>query len=62
MKGLVLDLRNNPGGLLDQAVQVASDFLDGGEVVSQRGRDPPTSSATTPSPTATCCAACRWWC
>ena len=40
MKGLVLDLRNNPGGLLDQAVGVADLFLDGGEVVSQRGRDP----------------------
>ena len=40
MKGLILDLRNNPGGLLDQAVGVASLFLDGGEVVSQRGRDP----------------------
>ncbi|HZK99189.1 MAG TPA: S41 family peptidase [Caulobacteraceae bacterium] len=40
MKGLVLDLRNNPGGLLDQAVGVADLFLNGGEVVSQRGRDP----------------------
>ena len=40
MKGLVLDLRNNPGGLLDQAVGVSSLFLNGGEVVSQRGRDP----------------------
>ena len=40
MKGLVFDLRNNPGGLLDQAVGVADIFLDGGEVVSQRGRDP----------------------
>ena len=39
MKGLVLDLRNNPGGLVDSAVDVASAFLDGGEVVSQRGRD-----------------------
>ena len=40
MKGLVFDLRRNPGGLLDQAVGVADIFLDGGEVVSQRGRDP----------------------
>jgi carboxyl-terminal processing protease len=36
--GLVLDLRNNPGGLLNQAVAVAGDFLDGGEVVATRGR------------------------
>ena len=40
LNGIVLDLRNNPGGLLDQAVGVADIFLDGGEVVSQRGRDP----------------------
>jgi carboxyl-terminal processing protease len=40
MKGLILDLRNNPGGLLDQAVGVADLFLEGGEIVSQRGRDP----------------------
>jgi carboxyl-terminal processing protease len=40
LKGMVLDLRNNPGGLVDQAVGVANLFLDGGEVVSQRGRDP----------------------
>jgi carboxyl-terminal processing protease len=40
MKGLILDLRNNPGGLLEQAVGVAGLFLDGGEVVSQRGRGP----------------------
>lgn len=39
MKGYILDLRNNPGGLLDQAVGVASDFLSRGEVVSTRGRD-----------------------
>ena len=39
MKGLVFDLRNNPGGLLDQAVSVSDIFLDGGEVVSQRGRE-----------------------
>ncbi len=40
MKGLVLDLRNNPGGSLDQSVGVADLFLNGGEIVSQRGRDP----------------------
>ncbi len=38
--GLVLDLRNNPGGLLDQAVAVSDDFLDRGEIVSTRGRRP----------------------
>ncbi|MGE3303736.1 MAG: S41 family peptidase [Hyphomonadaceae bacterium] len=40
LKGVVLDLRNNPGGLLDQAIQVSDAFLDGGEVVSTRGRRP----------------------
>ncbi|MCD6035934.1 MAG: peptidase [Rickettsiales bacterium] len=38
LKGIVLDLRNNPGGLLDQAVEVADSFLDQGEIVSTRGR------------------------
>jgi len=38
IRGYVLDLRNNPGGLLDQAVQVSDDFLDAGEIVSTRGR------------------------
>lgn len=38
--GIVLDLRNNPGGLLDQAVAVANDFLNKGEIVSTRGRRP----------------------
>ena len=36
--GLILDLRGNPGGLLHQSVQVSSVFLDGGEIVSTRGR------------------------
>jgi carboxyl-terminal processing protease len=36
--GYVVDLRSNPGGLLDQAVDVADDFLESGEIVSQRGR------------------------
>lgn len=40
LSGIVLDLRTNPGGLLDQAVAVADMFLDGGEIVSTRGRDP----------------------
>ena len=40
LKGLVLDLRNNPGGLLEQAVAIADDFLDQGEIVSTRGRRP----------------------
>ena len=38
LTGVVLDLRNNPGGLLDQAVAVADAFLDKGEIVSTRGR------------------------
>jgi carboxyl-terminal processing protease len=38
MRGLVVDLRNNPGGLLDQAVAVSDAFLDQGEIVSTRGR------------------------
>ncbi len=38
MSGVVLDLRNNPGGLLDQAVAVSDLFLDKGEIVSTRGR------------------------
>lgn len=38
MKGIVLDLRNNPGGLLDQAIEVADSFLEKGEIVSTRGR------------------------
>ena len=40
LDGLVLDLRNNPGGLLDQAVAVSNDFLSRGEIVSTRARDP----------------------
>jgi carboxyl-terminal processing protease len=38
LQGLVIDLRNNPGGLLDQAIAVSDDFLDKGEIVSTRGR------------------------
>ena len=38
--GVVLDLRNNPGGLLDQAIAVSDAFLERGEILSTRGRDP----------------------
>ena len=38
LRGLVLDLRENPGGVLDAAVSVADDFLNGGVIVSARGR------------------------
>ncbi|WP_027256706.1 S41 family peptidase [Leisingera aquimarina] len=40
VNGIVLDLRNNPGGLLTQAIRVADSFLESGEIVSTRGRDP----------------------
>ena len=38
LKGLILDVRDNPGGLLDQAIEVADIFLDKGEIVSIKGR------------------------
>ncbi|MEM7615370.1 MAG: S41 family peptidase, partial [Pseudomonadota bacterium] len=40
VSGFIIDLRNNPGGLLNQAVAVSDAFLDAGEIVSTRGRDP----------------------
>jgi len=40
VSGVVLDLRNNPGGLLTQAIKVSDAFLEEGEIVSTRGRDP----------------------
>ena len=39
IKGYVLDLRNNPGGLLDESISVSDLFLEKGEIVSVRGRD-----------------------
>ncbi len=39
-KGYILDLRNNPGGLLDQSIDVVNSFVDKGEIVSTRGRTP----------------------
>jgi len=43
LRALILDLRNNPGGLLDQAVSVSSDFIGQGEIVSTRARHPEDS-------------------
>ena len=40
INGFVIDLRNNPGGLLNQAIMVSDAFLEKGEIVSTRGRDP----------------------
>ncbi|RBI85831.1 peptidase S41 [Rhodosalinus halophilus] len=40
INGIVLDLRNNPGGLLNQAIRVSDAFLEKGEIVSTRGRNP----------------------
>ena len=40
VNGFVIDLRNNPGGLLTQAIRVSDAFLDKGEIVSTRGREP----------------------
>jgi carboxyl-terminal processing protease len=39
LKGFIVDLRNNPGGLLDQAISVSDTFLEKGEIVSTRGRN-----------------------
>jgi len=48
--GFVVDLRNNPGGLLTQAVMVSDAFLDAGEIVSTRGRDPAQSERFNATP------------
>jgi carboxyl-terminal processing protease len=48
--GIVLDLRNNPGGLLNQAISVTDAFLESGEVVSTRGRDPADSERYNATP------------
>ena len=44
VKGFVLDLRNNPGGLLNEAIAVTDAFLEAGEIVSTRGRDTENAS------------------
>jgi carboxyl-terminal processing protease len=50
LKGLVLDLRNNPGGVLEAAVAVADAFLDGGLIVSAKGRTPESKFEMTATP------------
>ena len=50
VNGFVVDLRNNPGGLLTQAIRVSDAFLDAGEIVSTRGRDPGQSERFNASP------------
>jgi len=50
VSGVVLDLRNNPGGLLNQAILVSNAFLDKGEIVSTRGRDPQDSERYNANP------------
>ena len=48
--GFVIDLRNNPGGLLNQAISVVDAFLESGEIVSTRGRDPADSERYNATP------------
>jgi len=48
--GFVIDLRNDPGGLLNQAISVVDAFLDSGEIVSTRGRDPRDSERYNATP------------
>lgn len=48
--GIVVDLRNNPGGLLDQAIKVSDAFLEEGEIVSTRGRNPEDSERVNAAP------------
>jgi carboxyl-terminal processing protease len=50
LHGYVIDLRNNPGGLLDQAISVSDAFLERGEIVSTRGRDEENSSRANATP------------
>jgi carboxyl-terminal processing protease len=50
VNGFVIDLRNNPGGLLNQAIRVSDAFLEKGEIVSTRGRDPKDSDRANATP------------
>ena len=61
LRGLVLDLRNNPGGVLEAGVAVADAFLNEGVIVTADGRTPMPASAWTPRP-AISSRARRWSC
>jgi carboxyl-terminal processing protease len=50
LKGLVLDLRNNGGGLLNQAISISDEFLDSGQIVSMKGRDKKNSKVFNATP------------
>jgi len=50
IKGYILDMRNNPGGLLEEAVSVSDAFLDRGEIVSTRGRNAEETQRRTAKP------------
>ncbi len=50
VSGVVLDLRNNPGGLLNQAIKISDAFLDSGEIVSTRGRNPEDTERVNATP------------
>ena len=54
IKGFVVDLRNNPGGLLDQAISVSDAFLDKGEIVSTRGRNAEETQRVNARPGGSC--------
>lgn len=62
IKGIVLDLRNNPGGLLDQAVSVSDTFLDKGVIVSIKGRRDNTGPACTKPKNRATTSTHPWWC
>ncbi len=50
LSGVVLDMRNNPGGLFNEAISVSDAFLDSGEIVSTRGREPQASERHNATP------------
>lgn len=45
LKGIILDLRNNPGGIMEQGVAISEYFLDSGEIVSMKGRIPESNNS-----------------